>query len=125
MRGGGGGWGLPPSFMAKDARRKNAPRGIVVVVANIIIIVFLKTVSLGNENSWSDDGEKVDRVVSFGGASDGDGRVDECSGRAGRQLRRYERRSERKGTNEPFSNDPTRRATDVLLLCSLDTVCNC
>ncbi len=37
---------------------------------------------MGKENSWSDNGEKFDCVVSFGGASDGDGRVDECSGRA-------------------------------------------
>ena len=41
------------------------------------------------------------------------------AGEQRRQLRRYERRSERKGTNEPFSNDPTRRATDVLLLFAL------
>ena len=45
------------------------------------------------------------------------------AGEQRRQLRRYERRSERKGTNEPFSNDPTRRATDVLLLSLLGGYC--
>ncbi len=45
------------------------------------------------------------------------------AGEQRRQLRRYERRGERNGTNEPFSNDPTRRATDVLLLSLLSGYC--